>query len=1004
MRSISANGLTKLATNLGTEPIVIIEIQWVDGGPRASYSDRDLTNVKGKIIQISTLDDVVQTSGNTKSQQVTVTLDDVDGALKSIIDNNDIHKRPCWVYQWFDGLDLSDKFLLFAGQVNTPIVWNEGDRTITFDVISKIEDAEIGFSIEEGDFVDPPKQLIGQAWPLCFGTVINAPALMLSTPRQGTLATGVGISDWTLPAKAAAARKLLCATQFLGYDFVYQATGTHDYGGPSGGAEIFPLWGDEPGCAESRCQQIATIDGQLAAQQAYEFSVIRIFNGDNFPQGVPLRLNISGAIFTGSFSGELFTITSRIHPDLANPLVKTSLDTVIDVTNCHQTAAVYQVQNFSADNPGPSSDAIKASQDAFNAIPSSNFFWANAGATVTLDTDQVVIYIANILPSTILRVAAFRDTDAGSVLVTVPPEAYTIRQVDYTGYQVMELVFGRPLSSLGVGWSDNVYVTLTSSVGPNTVDILKWFIQTYTAYAIDDTSFNHVHDLIDNYPSHFMMPGRMNIIDALDQISYQARCAVWLADGVFHIKYLPEEPTPVDTIIEDDVIASSLELSHTRTEDLITKYIATWQPDYSVPDKDIIIYRHNVKKYGTIEQTYDFYIYNILDLVRKSATFWLIRKANTWRQVSFKAPLNKLNLEIFDSVSLELSDVSGQTIKAEIQQATYDPASNTIDFQCWTPLRSGETTPYVFAWPADVSETLIFPTPAELTSGFAGGNNGPNFVVKAPPNHPLSNTLIQGFQLACNGGAVEFGGEDGNPICHADFGLRKPSDRGDTKKTPRASTDNSNIGGTYNPLAPALGGGANSCCDTAKNLAQKALDAANEAKAMASSGDGGSNDGGSNPNSNRKANKKNLPKKADKQKDGKCVYSTKVSYVTVNQVHGINGKLYDITNPDGSIGHTSSSVRPGDTGGVSTSTPAGDESTGFDTMAGAQAFAAGVQAEIDSRNNTGGWVVGQRQALLVFPPLGADPVPPGSPPCIPPDTSHGSDGTPPKMVSFDSTP
>lgn len=996
MRSIPSASLTKLAQKLGTEPIIIVEIQWVDGGQRIAYADRDLTGVAGRILQLGTMDDVVQVSGGSQSQQITVTLDDTLGDIKNIIDNNDIHKRPAWVYQWFDGLAISDKFLLFQGQINTPITWKEGDRTVDLTIISKIEDAEIGFSIEEGDFLSPDPNLIGKPWPLCFGTVINAPALMLTSARQGTLATGVGIADYTLPARLAAARKLLCAYEFKGYDFIYQASGTHDFAGPQGGAEIIPIWAEQSGCAESRCQAIATLEGEIAAQAAYEFKTITVFNGENFPQGVPLQLNINGALFLGSFSGEVFTITSRMHPDLANPLTKNGLDVVIDITNCHQPPSIYQTLNANPANQGPSTDQVQKSQDDYNALPTSQFFWANAGATVTIQSDQVITYAANILPSTILRVAAYRDTDAGRVLVTVPDAAYTIQQVDYTGYQVMELIFARPLSSLGVGWSDDLYVTLTSSVGPNTVDVLRWFIETYTSYDIDDTSFDHVRALIDNYPSHFLMPGRMNIIDALDQISYQARCALWLADGVFHIKYLPEEPTTVDTIIEDDILLQSLELSHTPTEDLVTKYIATWQADYSTPNKNTVIYRHNVKKYGTIAETRDYYIYNILDLVRKSATFWLIRKANTWRRVSFKAPLTKLNLEVFDAVSLTLADVTGVTIKALVEGATYDPSSNTIDFQCWTPLRSGEQTPYDFAWPADVSETLLFPTIAERNSGFAGGGNGPNFVVKAPIGGALDNTttLVQGFQLECNGKPVRRVTE-ANIECHSDFGLQKPSDRGDTKPTPKATSENSDIQGGYSPL-PSSGNSGETCCSDALKLAQEALGEARTAMAMASGGAGGGGNNEPPGDDPSRANKKQLPKKADKQKDGKCLYQTTVSFITPTLVDRPGGYVDD----DGH--NVPKSARPGDSGQVETGTPSGEEKAGFNTMAAAQSYAAGIQTQITALHDGYGYIVGQRQPITVFGPIGPEPVPAGSPPCVPDSNTDGS--TPqPKMVSFDET-
>lgn len=951
-RSLSANALTKITQNDGAEPINVIGVQWVDGGQVYYYADRDVPGVvAGRIMDMAEIDNVTQTSGSGQSQAVNVVLQDTDGAIKSIIDNHDIHLRPCWVYQWFGGLNFSDKFLIFRGLINTPITWKEGDRTITFDVISKIEDAEVGFSIEEGDFVAPNPDLIGKAWPLCFGTVINAPALKLTAAIQGTLATGVGIMDWTLSERLAAAKKLLCPYEFKGYDFYYELSGSHDFLGTTGGSVAVPMYDEQSGCAESRCKDVATIEGEMTAQRSYEYSTIRIFNGENFPQGTPLTLNINGALFEGSFTGDIFTITKRTHPDLAHPLTPGGVDVVIDVSNCKQAAAIYQVDNSNQYNQGPSPDQVQASQDAYNNLPTSQFFWANAGATVSIEGFQAVNYVANILPSTILRVAAYRDTDAGKVLVTVPPEAYTILQNDYVGYQVMELVFGRPLSSLGVGWSDDLYVTLTSSVGPNTVDIIQWLIETYTSHSIDATSFAHVRALIDNYPSHFMMPGRMSLLDALDKIAYQARCAVWLKDDVFFIKYLPEDPTSDDTADASDILTDSMELTHTPTEELVTKYTAKWQSDYAVSDKNTIIYRSNVKKYGTHEESYDYFIYNIVELVRKSATFWLIRKANTWRKVSFKTPLNKLNLEVFDCVTVNHPALSSVAVKTQIEKASYDSATNSISFECWTPIRSGETTPYDFAWPADVSETLIFPTLTDRASGFAGGGNGPNFTVKAPANSPLNetNTYYQGFQLECNGKPVRRVTEK-NIVCHEDFGLQKPSDRGDTKPSPKAATDNGDIQSGYNPLSQASNSGS-SCCQDALQKAEEALAEARKAAADASSGNGGG--GGSDPSN---ADYTKLPTCGDQAKGSGCVYDVAVTKTTVTRVLLPNG---------------TQSTQTGVSGDVINDANRTTEHFCFNSLAAAQSYAAAIQDLIDSYEERFGATVGDRIPITVVAPIGA---------------------------------
>ena len=132
MRQISANGLAKLATKQGTEPICIVEIDWTDTAT-ARYADKAVFSIPAKIIEISDLDDVISLQGHSGSGEISIVLDDTDGTIKAMMDSNDPHYRPARVYQYFTGLVQSDMFLLFSGVVTTPFSWNERDRTVKLD-------------------------------------------------------------------------------------------------------------------------------------------------------------------------------------------------------------------------------------------------------------------------------------------------------------------------------------------------------------------------------------------------------------------------------------------------------------------------------------------------------------------------------------------------------------------------------------------------------------------------------------------------------------------------------------------------------------------------------------------------------------------------------------------------------------------------------------------------------------------------------------------------------
>ena len=160
MRSLSANALTTIATKLGTEPVTIIEVDWVEDNAFALYADRIIGTIQGKIYEIGDLDNVINVSDSDSSQELDITLDDTDGTIKAIFDTHDIHKRSVRVYQWFEGMDLTDRFLLFAGKISSPITWDERGRTISFTIISQLEDKEVGFSPEEGQFEWLPAAMV----------------------------------------------------------------------------------------------------------------------------------------------------------------------------------------------------------------------------------------------------------------------------------------------------------------------------------------------------------------------------------------------------------------------------------------------------------------------------------------------------------------------------------------------------------------------------------------------------------------------------------------------------------------------------------------------------------------------------------------------------------------------------------------------------------------------------------------------------------------------------
>ncbi len=313
MRTVSAHTLAALQENLGTEPILVVGIEWVDG-TEVLYSDQeisDVNQVSPTIISVGSFDTALMVSGAGDSQSISVTLDDVQGKLKEIFNAIDIHKRSVKVYHHFRGVEFGFKFLIFQGEINSPIIRNEGERTLSFTILTHTEDTEVAFSMEEGDFPVIPEEALGKVWPLVFGQVCNMEAVEVRSPRMGYLTAGEGWHDFTITTRLCQARYIQCPTIKMGSTKILRKVGVFYETNEQ------QEYGPDPECVGRRFEVICNLLYSQEQEETYEHTTLTIRGGNNFPQGEEVRLSIDGAILWGSFSGETFTVAGREPPDKA---------------------------------------------------------------------------------------------------------------------------------------------------------------------------------------------------------------------------------------------------------------------------------------------------------------------------------------------------------------------------------------------------------------------------------------------------------------------------------------------------------------------------------------------------------------------------------------------------------------------------------------------------------------------------------------------------------------
>jgi hypothetical protein len=813
-RKISDTTLQLLAKKRGLEPINIIRIQWVPGGPSIAYADKDIPGAQGRILTLANLESVLNIDKNSSSISINVKLSDEDGELKEIFNNTDIHGRPAVVYQWFDGIPIEEAFVIFEGGIASPIQWNEGDRTLSFDILSKLEDREVGFSVEEGDFKDLPAGLVGKAWPLVFGTVLNSATLMIDEIPTGTTMVPVGIPDpgigqQLLYLRNNAGEQLARAAclSFAGADLMFRG----DLGGE--GRDIFEQGQAYQRQAQALIRQVAAAQSRdilrlseiKTTQSQYDTRAIRILNGHLFHQGITVELDIGGAHYVGSFNNDLFTVKNRRGPDETvhrepgqdAPAGGSEIIVQDMQANWDKAYADFIFGDFveapsdeqkKRDPCGPQNLIIPKSADGpVTPAREGKPFFANAGTSVNIAGQYPVRYILTIIPNTtVVSLGARRTVGGVKKIDTLPEDYYVITEEDFGGIKGLIVTLQQPLSSIkGSDWEDELFATLRSSIGPNIVDILIYLIQTYTSFGIDVTSFNYVKEKIKGFPANFALYDRKNIVDLLKDICFQARLSIWISNDIFYLKYLPESSPPIERITETDINQTTMVINTTETEDLVTKFVINYKPDLSQPDPYKMILRFNIAKYGIHERSFDWYIFNNADAILICATFWLIRMANTWKRLNCKVPLTKLKLETLDTVSLEFAKnyIANVAVNGIVQKATVNTDDWSIDMDIWTPVRLGEMTPYPFAYPEGVDQQLIFPTQKDIAGSF-------------PSDTP---TAAIGGILSAFGGTVSF--QAGS----SDRGASKPQA---TKADPKAGGSvevrvaQTNLGKDIKPVKP----------------------------------------------------------------------------------------------------------------------------------------------------------------------------------------------------------
>lgn len=378
-----------------------------------------------------------------------------------------------------------------------------------------------------------------------------------------------------------------------------------------------------------------------------------------------------------------------------------------------------------------------------------SIFWRAPEETqVYLDSYDPELYVCNSIPSTNIRaVYAYRDIGHGRRLFSPIPKDYYVKHLSYNinGFAATVLEFPQLLSTMGEGWDDQIYVTLTSSVGPNPADIIYWILANYTNCTFSLPDFALVKGWVAGYPMNFAVTNKENALRLAQRIAWEARCALSVVSGTAILYYLPIIPQTVFTLNEGNIVLKSLSFSYGDMADITTRLRFEWKDSYKPRPQNVYldskkrarfdshhvaIGTQNISLYGVVNRSEEIVAYNYEPFVRKTGDFWLNRFSNSWTRVRCSTFIQGVLALPFDGVYINLSNSDSEiqyATFAMIESASYDPKTKLTSLEILLPIKQGCTEVDPYFWPfVDVVPAYYNPAAKykEIGYDYHGGMGG----------------------------------------------------------------------------------------------------------------------------------------------------------------------------------------------------------------------------------------------------------------------------------------
>jgi len=737
---------------LGTEPFLVVEVRWRSGGTLwyADKTDIDKSYL-GQLLNVSSLQSQLnqQTFGTVAT--INVTLSDIDDAIKTKYDSQVVEDIVVNVHQAFE--DEIDTVIILHGKLKSP-KWEEGTHKFSFTIDTSYRDEDLLLEIKETSVDFPDPESIGTVFPLCFGTVLRLPAVQVSRSITGELLTSLYMwTSWYVEGTTAKVTafdqnfRVKNGERFPRESPIYLEIDKTLFFGEFNHPTIMDMFmGDEI----SYNTTFGTVKVIARDEDDFDYknaSCFWVAPNTYDLKGKQLWMRVKIAQYHYTANDIQYKVLAEDHAGvtkdaMGNVVVTEEYNNYVDF---YCTCTDYDPDNSKVFINTPfvtpfgevKALTVVEEDDAFikeirgqleyrwNDLPDpgSPLRWdIGAGARVKEWAGLMPVFVCNSVESTaILEVLGKRN----GRFQAVPSSYYTIDlayEAIVNGNEeiLTVIIMDQFLTDREKeGWdSDQIYVSLTSTIEPNTVDdVITWMITNRTDLTIDTSSFGSVGNDIENYPSHFAYLTQRPASQAIQECAWQSRVGIYIDSGVAYATYLskdPEDDPPGYMITVDETVVNLKTLVITRSDssEIYTKFTGYWNKDYSETEKRKVIYFNNEEFFDKKDFEADFLCYNIESLVQKSSLFWSNRYSNSWTIISFSTYFKSLSVQLWDYITIHLAAVNGgAALIGQVISISQNPETYTFDLTVWLPLTLGDGEPYL-----DDSGDVMPPDPGESLS------------------------------------------------------------------------------------------------------------------------------------------------------------------------------------------------------------------------------------------------------------------------------------------------